>query len=225
MLFRSIKKTLPSLRNRVNQLIQDKENELAKYGEDPAKSQIDPSALIMTIIGMYKTEFQNLIAGKVGNEVNDELKGGARIQRIFTTEFQKGINEIPSINNASKREVWYLIRNHAGITVPIYMSNQAFESLIRRYIEKLRAPALKTINSVANEILNIHAQVTFPELERYPPVKDAIRNVVEDLVNNCVEPTVNFVNNVIDNEKIFINTARHDFRGAEIGRASCRERV
>lgn len=108
------------------------------------------------------------------------------------------------------------MRNHAGITVPIFVSHQAFESLIRRHIEVLRPPALKAVNLVANEILNIHAQVTFSELERYPQVKDAIRNVVEDLVNSCVEPTVQFVNDVIDNEKLFINTARHDFRGAAV---------
>jgi dynamin 1-like protein len=53
-------------------------------------------------------------------------------------------------------------------------------------------------------------------LERYPQVKDAIRNEVEDLVNSCAEPTNQFINNVIDNEKQLINTARHDFRGAAV---------
>jgi dynamin 1-like protein len=53
-------------------------------------------------------------------------------------------------------------------------------------------------------------------LEKYPQIKDSIRTVVEDLVNSCVEPCVKFINDVIDNEKCFINTARHDFRGAAV---------
>jgi dynamin 1-like protein len=96
------------------------------------------------------------------------------------------------------------------------VSHQAFESVVRRRIENLRFPALKAVNLVSNEILNIHAQVHFPDLERRPQVKDTIRNEVEDLVNSCVEPTNQLVNDVIDNEKQFINTARHDFRGAAV---------
>lgn len=68
----------------------------------------------------------------------------------------------------------------------------------------------------SDEILNIHAQVAFPELERYPLIKDSIRTVVEDLVNDCLEPAVLFVNELIENEKAFVNTARHDFRGAAV---------
>ncbi|KAH0791987.1 Dynamin central region family protein [Histomonas meleagridis] len=216
ILVEHIRKSIPSLRTRVNQLIQDKENELKKYGSDPSSTQLNPREIVLKIITSYKSGFEDLIAGRVGNEINDDLKGGARIQHIFTTQFQKEISEVPSVSKANPREIWFLMKNHCGITVPIYAPHQAFESIIRRYIEKLRPPALKAINSVANEILNIHSQVTFPELEHYPQVKDAIRNVVEDLVNNCVEPTIQFVNTVIDNEKIFINTARHDFRGAAV---------
>jgi dynamin 1-like protein len=108
------------------------------------------------------------------------------------------------------------MRNHSGITVPIFVSHQAFETLVRRQVELLREPGLKAVGLVANEILNIHAQVHFPELERYPQIKDAIRNEVEVLVNSCVEPTNQFVNDLIDGEKAFINTARHDFRGAAV---------
>ena len=40
--------------------------------------------------------------------------------------------------------------------------------------------------------------------------------MVEDIVNGCVQPTIQFVNDLMDNEKIFVNTARHDFRGAAV---------
>jgi len=216
ILVEHIKKAVPGLRTRVGQLIQDKETELERLGADPAEGMFNSKELVLTIINAYVQNFEDLIEGKVGNQIDDDLKGGARISRIFTNTYEVEVKAIPAIAASQLREVWFLMRNHAGITVPIFVSHQAFESLIRRHIETLRPPALKAVNLVANEILNIHAQVAFSELDRYPAVKDAIRNVVEDLVNGCVEPTVRFVNDVLDNEKIFINTARHDFRGAAI---------
>ncbi|OHT15091.1 Dynamin central region family protein [Tritrichomonas foetus] len=216
ILVEHIRKAIPGLRTRVGQMITDKETELQRYGEDPTKGAFDSREIVMNILNQYVNNFDDLIQGKVGEQIDDDLKGGARISRIFTNQFEKEISEAPTVGATQLREVWFLIRNQSGITAPIYISHQAFESLIRRHIEDLRPPALKAVNLVANEILNIHAQVSFTELERYPAVKDAIRNVVEDLVNSCVEPTVQFVNDVIDNEKIFINTARHDFRGAAV---------
>ncbi|KAK8860414.1 Dynamin- GTPase protein [Tritrichomonas musculus] len=216
ILVEHIKKSLPGLRKRVEALITERENELQKYGEDPSKGMFDSRELVLNIINQYVTGFDDLIQGKVGDSVSDDLKGGARITRIFSQQFEKEITDAPAVSATPLREVWNLMRNQAGITAPIFVSHQAFESLIRRHVEDLRPPALKAVNLVANEILNIHAQVNFNDLERYPAVKDAIRNVVEELVNSCVEPTVQFVNNVIDNEKIFINTARHDFRGAAV---------
>jgi len=216
MLVNHIRLTIPSLRTRVTQLILDKENELKKYGEDPANLGMNANEIILQIINQYVQCFNDLIEGKVGNQIDEEIKGGARINNIFTTKFEKEITECPSIQSTNINEIIYMMRNQSGITVPIYASHQAFESLVRRHIEHLRSPSLKTVSLVANEILNIHAQVTFPELEKYPQAKDAIRNVVEELVNSCVQPTIKFVNDVIDNEKIFINTARHDFRGAAV---------
>ena len=216
ILIEHIKRAIPGLRSRVATLIQDKEQELERLGDDPTEGLFNPKQLILNMISTYDQAFEDLIEGKVGDQIDDDLKGGARISRIFTNQFEKEVLAIPPIQAAQLREVWFLMRNHAGITVPIFVSHQAFESLIRRQVESLRPPALKAVNLVANEILNIHAQVTFPDLERYPQAKDLIRNIVEDLVNSCVEPTVQFVNDVIDNEKIFINTARHDFRGAAI---------
>jgi replication fork clamp-binding protein CrfC len=214
-----IKRELPGLRTRVEELIKDKERELERYGADPGDSPMNAHQLVVSIITTYCSRFTDLIAGKVGDQVEDDLKGGARISRIFKDVFEQESMDAPALSSSDGglcREVWWMMRNHSGITVPIFVSHQAFESVVRRRIENLRFPALKAVNLVSNEILNIHAQVHFPDLERYPQVKDAIRNEVEDLVNSCVEPTHQFVNEVIDNEKQFINTARHDFRGAAV---------
>jgi dynamin 1-like protein len=216
ILIEHIKKELPGLRTRVDQLIKDKERELARYGDDPSSGGMNAQQLVVSIITTYCGRFNDLIQGKVGDTIDDDLKGGARINRIFKDVYAVEVAASTSVSDADPREVWFMMRNHAGITFPMFVAHQAFEGLVRRHVELLRAPGLKAVNLVANEILNIHAQVHFPELDRYPQIKDAIRNEVENLVNGCVDPTVQFINDVIDGEKLFINTARHDFRGAAV---------
>jgi len=212
-----ILKSLPALKTRVVTLIEDKTKELERYG--PKTSDNDSSSsLIMKIIQSYVKGYNDLIEGKAAHSIEetDELKGGARINRVFNDVFEQSVKEIPPINSIPIEEICYLMHNQRGLNIPLYTPHQAFESLVRRQLELLKQPAIKVINLVSNEILSIHANVTFPELERYPAMKDAIRNIVEDLVNNCVEPASKFVNDVLDNEIIFINTARHDFRGAAV---------
>lgn len=216
ILVEHIRKTLPGLRHRVLQLTQASEGELQKLGDDPTEGLLNSKELVLTIINAYVQGFEDLIEGKVGNEMEDDLKGGARISRIFMNDFVVAVGQLPKFEKVEMREVWFLIRNHAGITVPIFVSHQVFESLIRRHIELLRPAALEVVSRVTAEILKIHGQVSFPDLERYPQVKDAISGAVRNLVEGCVAPTEQFVNDMIDNEKIFINTARHDFRGAAI---------
>lgn len=62
--------------------------------------------------------FEGLIEGKVGNQIDDELRGGARIQRIFDHTFTEDINAIPSISQLDVKDCIHMMRNHAGITVP-----------------------------------------------------------------------------------------------------------
>jgi dynamin 1-like protein len=216
ILIEHIKRELPALRTRVKEPIKDKERELERYGDDPSMNM---HQLVVSIITTYCSKFSDLIAGKASEQVEDDLKGGARISRIFKDIFEHEIMDAPAPSSGDSglcRELWWMIRNHSGIILPIFVSHQAFESAMRRRIENLRFPALKAVNLVSNEILNIHAQVHFPDLEHYPQVTDAIRNEVKDLVKSYVEPTKQFVNDVSDNEKKFINTAKHDFRGASV---------
>jgi hypothetical protein len=82
------------------------------------------------------------------------LKGGARINRIVKDIFATEVTASASVSQAVPKEVWFMIRNHAGITFPMFVAHQAFEGLERRRME----------------ILNIHT------LDRWPQIKDVIRN-------------------------------------------------
>lgn len=84
-----------------------------------------------------------MIAGKVVHNTDAVVKGGAKITQIFEHYFAKEIEKIPKVTGMKIEEVRHMIKNHSGITVPIYVPHQAFESIVRRHIELLRGPALK----------------------------------------------------------------------------------
>ena len=99
------------------------------------------------------------------------------------------------------------MKNHAGLSVPLFVPHKAFDQLIFRSIEQMREPCMKLVDVVVTLLFDIHNQVEFMELTRFTALADAIRGVVDECIRSCVNPTKKFVNGLIDNEKSFINTA------------------
>jgi dynamin 1-like protein len=108
-----IKRGLPALRTRVEELIKDKERELERYGDNPS---MNTHQLIISIITTYCSKFSDLIAGKVGEQIEDDLKGGPRISRIFKDIFEREIMGAPALNSGESglcRKLWWMILNHS----------------------------------------------------------------------------------------------------------------
>ena len=108
-----------------------------------------------------------------------------------------------------------LMKNHAGLSVPLFTPHKAFDAVLFRAIEQLREPCLKLIDTVVGILFEIHAEVDFMELARFNVLGDAIRAVVDECIRQAIPPTREFVSALIDNEQSFVNTARPDFRGEQ----------
>jgi dynamin 1-like protein len=106
ILIEHIKWELPALRTRVKELIKDKELELERYGDGPS---MNVQQLVVSIITTYCSKFSDLIAGKVSEDVGDDLKGGARISRIFKDMFEREIMDASALSSGDSglcRELW-----------------------------------------------------------------------------------------------------------------------
>jgi dynamin 1-like protein len=207
---------MPGLRQRVQTMLLEKEHELQGYGENPSVSRGTMNAFVLDVITKYLDAYQDLMAGRSNDDagnVHFVSKGGARISRLFMDVFEPQIEKLPGLKSLSDSDVFFLMKNHAGLTVPLFTPHKAFDTILFRTIEQMRGPSLSLIDSVASILFEIHAQVDFMELSRFTALADAIRSVVDECIRSCVNPTREYINGLIDNERSFVNTARPDFRG------------
>jgi dynamin GTPase len=54
-----------------------------------------------------------------------------------------------------RREISYAIKNIHGIRTGLFTPDMAFEAIVKKQVEKLRAPSLKCIDMVITELTNV----------------------------------------------------------------------
>jgi dynamin 1-like protein len=224
LLMEHIRGCMPALRQRVQSLLLEKEEELRGYGENPTASQATMNAFVLDVITKYLDAYQQLMHGSGCDqavELEDmESRGGARISRIFLDEYVPGMNALSGPRSISEPEMFWAMRNYAGIAVPLFTPNCAYDTVVESAIEEFRAPSLDLVDRVVTLLFEIHAQVDFMELTRFTALADAIRGVVDDCIRTCLGPTREYVNAMIENEKTFVNSKRPDFVAPKISHAT-----
>lgn len=209
ILFKHILSTIGPVKQMINSQRAINEQRLKQIGGQTTKR---PE--LSDIFNEYLRIYMNLLDGG-GSSKTNELEGGAKIFQTFR-EFIEKIKAFDPVAQMDIEEVKFIISNYSGITVPMYVPHQAFETIVRRAISKLNDEVSGLLNSTRDKIMSIHSSISFDALERYPLIKEFIRNTVEDLLEEVAQPAEEFIRQVIDNEKFFINTSRHDFRGAAV---------
>lgn len=213
LLVEHIRKCIPELRQRIQTMLNEKEDELAKFGTDPRESVGTQNAFVLDAINKYIETFQRMLEGRIYGNENKKAKTGAIISRMFIVDFENEIEKLRGVDIYTNEQFLNLMKNHAGCSVPLFTSNTALDMIIFRVIEQFREPAMKLVDDVSSLLFKIHNEVDFVELQRFGMMNDAIRAVVDVCIRSNVNPCKEFINNIIDNEKSFINTKRSDFIG------------
>jgi dynamin 1-like protein len=215
LLMEHIRACMPALRQRVQILLAEKEDELRGYGENPSASKGTISAFVLDVITKYLDAYQDLMHGSACDRsveiVDMQSHGGARISRVFLDEFVPTMDALPGPRGIAETEMFWAMRNHAGLAVPLFTPNSAFDTVVASSIEDFRQPSLDVIDRVVGVLFDIHAHVDFMELTRFTALADAIRGVVDECIRRCVGPTRDHVNGLIENEMTFVNAKRPDF--------------
>lgn len=225
LLMEHIRSCMPNLRHKVQTMLMEKNAELQGYGDNPTASESTMNAFVLEVITKYLDYFDNLLKGHADDEIEDintvKSRGGARISRQFMDSFIPTIKAQPGLANLTDSQLFFKMKNHAGLTVPLFTPHKAFDQILFGAIEQLRQPSIELVDDVVQILFDIHNEVEFMELTRFSSLADAIRGVVDDCIRSCVDPTIDYINGLIDNEKSFVNTIRPDFRGAQVVNAPC----
>lgn len=222
LLMNSVRTWLPQIRSEISLMTQSAEASLRELG-DPveAAEPREQGHLLLKLLSRFAQNFCDTIEGRVhadagGDQLIDELFGGARIQEIIRTRFTQWTFEWEELMDSqlTDAEILMALRNSSGPRAALFIPEQAFVSLVRRQIVQLKELGRKLSDEVYDELRRVAERCEPPQLHRFGELREKAVEVVQNLLRRAFIPTVDLVDRLIDIELAHINTAHPDFIGA-----------
>lgn len=163
---------------------------------------------------MFSTEFISSIDGTSSHISTKELSGGARIYFIFNSIFGHALDSIHPCANLTDEDIRTAIRNSTGPRCSLFVPELAFDLLVRPQIKLLEAPSLRCVDLAYEELSKICHTCGSKEISRFPKLHTQLVEVVADLLQERLGPSLDYIKSLIDVECAYINTNHPDFPGA-----------
>lgn len=96
----------------------------------------------------------------------------------------------------------------------LFVPEAAFEVLIKQQIARLLEPSIECSQLVYEELRRLVLQIQLPELHRYYKLQSRMHDVMEGVLNACLNPTNEMILDLIEIETSLINTNHPDFIGS-----------
>lgn len=216
LLISHIKSCLPALNKRVQELQQQKSKELASYGQEDSSTGAEKGALLLGIVTQFAQDFSNIIEGKGQGLVSTtEIAGGARIHYIFSDIYSRAIEEISYLDGLTEQDIRTSIKNSAGYRSALFVPETAFESLVKRQIERLLRPSEQCVQLIFEELRRISLQCERRELQRFPALRSKLYETVGTFLSELNNPTLEMVRGLVQIEVAYINMKHPEFIGGE----------
>lgn len=208
-----IRDTLPSLKERLQKqlLSLDKEViDLQRYHmNDPSRK----TKALLEVVQQFCLSLTKSIEGTSGKDVSvTELSGGARINRLFHERFPFEIVRMEIDEKELRKEIAYAIRNIHGIRVGLFTPDMAFETIVKKQINRLKPPCLKCVDLVMTELVNIVKNCT-ENVNRYPRLSEELFRFVSMFLREREVKCKDQICTLIDFELAYMNTNHEDFIG------------
>lgn len=219
ILMNHIRERLPDIKAKLNTLIGQTEQELARFGEvQTSDSTESRAAMILTLMTKFANSFINSIEGTENELSTKELCGGARIYYIYNEVFGLQLAAINPTHNLSIHDIRTAIRNSTGPRPSLFVPELAFDLLVKPQIKLLEDPSKRCVETVYEELMKIVHKVCSSsiglELNRYPRLQSKLIEVVSDLLRERLGPTIKYVESLIEIHTAYINTNHPNFVGA-----------
>lgn len=211
LLMQHIRETLPVLRHDIANKLSVYDTQLQSLGK-PVENK--GPALLQTL-----TKFSSAYCQKVEGTSRDiethQLSGGARICYIFHQTFSQALSNIRPLEGLSRSDVLHAISNAMGPRPALFVSEMAFELLVKKQIRLLLQPSLQCVELVYEELQRIiqYCLSHIRDFQRFPTLREQMNSVVMSLIHQRLPVTNQMVENLIAIEVAYINTNHPDFVG------------
>ena len=211
LLMQHIRDTLPVLRHEINSKLSIYESQLQELGE-PVK---DKGPALLQILTKFASNYCHKIEGTSRDIETHQLSGGARICYIFHHIFADTLNSIAPLEGLQRSDILHAISNAMGPRPALFVSEMAFELLVKRQIRLLLQPSLQCVELVYEELQRIiqYCLSHIRDFQRFPTLREQMNTVVMGLLRERLPTTNQMVENLIRIELAYINTNHPDFVG------------
>ena len=211
LLMQHIRNTLPVLRHDISSKLAVHESQLQALG-DPVENK--GPALLQTLT-KFSTSYCQKIEGTSRDIETNQLSGGARICYIFHNTFSATLNAIEPLDGLRRTDILHAISNAMGPRPALFVSEMAFELLVKRQIRLLLPPSLQCVELVYEELQRIiqYCLSHIRDFQRFPHLREQMNAVVMGLLRGRLPITNQMVENLISIELSYINTNHPDFVG------------
>lgn len=210
ILVEHVRRCVPLIRQKLDILIQEKEQEKSNYGVlfDFSDSSTSKGALLISLINKYCKFYTDTLKGDFF--INNELCGGAKINALFE-QYKTDVLKMVPFEGLSDQEISISVRNVCGLNHSLIISDKAFEVLVKKEIEKLKDPSFQCLNQVFHELRAITTKINIPEFDVLDNARNAILKIMNDVLTRCNVPTSQMLTNIFRIETGYINTKHPEF--------------
>lgn len=211
LLMQHIRDTLPVLRHEINSKLSIYESQLQELGE-PIKEK---GPALLQILTKFASNYCQKIEGTSRDIETHQLSGGARICYIFHRIFSDTLNSIAPLEGLRRSDILHAISNAMGPRPALFVSEMAFELLVKRQIRLLLQPSLQCVELVYEELQRIiqYCLSHIRDFQRFPTLREQMNTVVMGLLRERLPMTNQMVENLIRIELAYINTNHPGFVG------------
>lgn len=208
ILLHHIKGTLPDIKMRIEHSLKKYSQELSLLGPEMAES---PASIALSMITNFTKDYTGILDGESNELSSQELSGGARISFVFHEIYKNGINAIDPFDQIKDADIRTIMHNTSGSAPSLFVGTQAFEVLVKQQIKRMEEPSTRCINLIFDELVRILSQIiSQPQYSRYPALKEQLSQYFIQYLRDALIPTNEFVNDLIQAEETYVNTAHPD---------------
>jgi hypothetical protein len=166
--------------------------------------------LLLALINKFVSRAKDYLQGN-HFEVGIDLQGAAIVNEIIDSHFRKEVMGLNVFDILSETDIYIAVKNSNGFRPSLFVSQNAFETLCRHLIGKLKPVSLDCAESVAAELNKLFHKVDMEELESFSTLKARILEIIDRLILSRLTPTKVFISEFFEIEAGFINTKHPDF--------------
>lgn len=154
-----------------------------------------------------------MIEGKFIMEIAQECQGGARINYIFHEIYTTVIKDIDPLEYLTDGDIQCAIKNSSALGPSLFIPEGAFDVLLKSQVVRLLQPSLDCAEQVYQELRKVILNIQIPELTKYYRLQSKIYDVMEEVLDQCLQPTLDMIVSLIEIQNAHININHPDFIG------------